>query len=141
MRITSTIAALALAVLVAGSSSGAPSVGTARSSTLIVPEPTPAPECIVYVNGADVTVTSDVTTVLAANATACGALVQNVGALSGARCRFLSDAAPTATAGIVLQAGATLDLGREAAAGLRCIREGTDNQTLSPTYKYYETLP
>ena len=131
MRITSTIAALALAVLVAGSSSGAPSVGTARSSTLIVPEPTPAPECIVYVNGADVTVTSDVTTVLAANATACG----------GARCRFLSDAAPTATAGIVLQAGATLDLGREAAAGLRCIREGTDNQTLSPTYKYYETLP
>lgn len=89
------------------------------------------------VAGADITVGATATTVLAQNTSRCEAIINNV-SVNDMRCADVTNnAPPTATTGVVVQAGKTLQLSLEGQAAWQCIRAGSADAVASVA----ESLP
>lgn len=89
------------------------------------------------VAGADIPIGASAVTVLAQNTTRCEAIINNISA-NDMRCADVTNnAPPTATTGVVIQAGKTLQLSLEGQAQWQCIRAGSSDALASVA----ESLP
>lgn len=88
-------------------------------------------------DGADITVSTEAVTVIAANTALCKALVTNTSQLNAIRCRA-PGTEPTATTGFKLLPYQVMALDQDAQRGLRCIRDTSASGDVTVTTLEYE---